>query len=168
MLRLAMKQTLIQRILDPKQRLTIHEQSKTSKQHYRSRLLLKAAKALHRRGKKPRKKGRGFYASLEKKITPLFDGRHRFHWRRPQWRFRTVWGAGIILVRIESKLAQARPGHLRRYWSRKRLDAMTHIRQRIALAMPKIELWDAETRKRQAPFLEQLKALQHKIGDRRL
>jgi hypothetical protein len=72
---------------------------------------------------------------------------------------------GIVLCSIDGKIVQARPGRLRRYWSRKRLDAIDHIRRCIALTSPKIDSWDAETRKLNESFLKALEGLRKKIGD---
>ena len=159
-----MKQTLIQKYLDPKQRLQIHGQPKKDKRRYQLHLQLKEARFLQRRGKKARRKGRSVRAGMEKNITPLFGGRNRLGWRRSQWGFRTIWGLGIILSRIETRIAQARPGRLRRHWSRKHLDAIGHIQRRVALLSATTDLWDAETRRRKEPFLMQLESLQKKIS----
>jgi hypothetical protein len=102
---------------------------------------------------------------MEKDITPLAINKQlRPYTHRSRWRYQTPWGIGMILARIEAKMAEARPGRLRRYWHRRQRDAINHIRRRLARALPKIAKWDADTRKREESFLEALEHLRKKVG----
>ena len=148
------------------QRPAVSAKPKRGKRRYAERLNAKAMRFLVRQKRQPRKKGRAYFARMEKNITPLAINKQlRLFAHRSRWRFRSPWGMGMILACIEAKMAEARPGRLRRYWYRRQRDAITHIRRRLAAALPRIAAWDTDTRKGKESFLEALEHLRKKVGD---